>query len=158
MGFFRFLISPTFLLYFSFDFSIASFRMCTLAAPPRCRSPSQGTTTLFHLHLAAWSLSHCCKCCLPFLYWGFTLFTTPALLSSSRSWWSRISVADLPLWAVSDPLLHHPLLPVQANTFLPSLELQGNALHIVAPLSCCARNSPLSLRALHTGVSAPHSD
>lgn len=61
----------------------------------------------------------------PFLYWVSTLFTTPALLSSSRSWCSHMSVADLLLLAGSDPLLHHPLLPVQANTFLPSLELQA---------------------------------
>lgn len=145
---------PSFFFFPWFHFCLLQKVHCYSAAELSSSSflviPEKGTT-LFHPHLAHGHFSHQHKCWLQSLHYRLCPFsTTPVLLSTVRSWPWHISVPNLLLWAVWDPYLHPPLLPVQANTF-PGAARQCPTLLGPTALLCCLEVLLVTQSCMHWG-------
>lgn len=122
---FLFLVSLIFLLFPSFDFSIGSFRKCTVTAP----SPLQVPLTTFH----CFPSSPCCS---------VTSATSGNAGCHVCARGSLLAQLPSPHWGPGHDILlwlacswHCETL---ISTTLSSLELQGSAVCIVASLPCSA--------------------
>lgn len=153
---FLFLVSLIFLLFPSFDFSIGSFRKCTVTAP----SPLQVPLTTFH----CFPSSPCCS---------VTSATSGNAGCHVCARGSLLAQLPSPHWGPGHDILlwlacswHCETL---ISTTLSSLSKQTPS---CLPWSCRAvlyaswphcpavlpRSSPLSIRVLYAGITAPHGE